>query len=658
MILRLIYLLIFIGSLEFINAQTSIDSLETLLSEASESAQKAELLIELGQELNDIQKLDTALMNIDEAFVLLKSINDTTLLGKALLHKGSNFYYRAKLDSAQFYYKKCIDLFGEKTNSAKGPAYHNLGNIAVDKGQFKESLPHYAISLELAQEDKDSLGIAHTFQSMGIAYYYLGNYQKCIDFFIDSKDMMEELGDQSGVADALNNIAAVYQDLEEYKKSHQYFMQSMELDSILENKAGVALSQNNIGNNYIYLSDFKQAEYYLSKAEVYFKEDPKEEKMLASNYLKQAQVQMKQDNFDAALPFLLKTIPIFEKLDAQQYLAEANISIGKCYLSLNKIQKSIPHLEKGEQIANEIEAVIEKNNAYNGLGTAYGANNQYQKAYEYQKKHSELNEQLLKERTTTVKARLSEMEMAEKEKKIQFLNQEKEIDRLELKDQAQSIKLQRVGLGLTASALLFFCSLAFQLFRSRRQKQEELNLLQVNEKALLEKNNVLENSQNELKQQRQKLNNQYQQSLEDQKRLEQEQVKLSEDFSTLQAANLALSVQLEEQKPIPSPAHFEEKLYQLNSGDIIKIGEICYLQSDSNYINFTLVNGEILRERNTLINLQKELPEELFLKIHRSYIVNILQVKTVQSNRLEMKNGDSITLSATGKKLINKVLKP
>ncbi|WP_434036079.1 LytR/AlgR family response regulator transcription factor [Formosa sp. 4Alg 33] len=65
----------------------------------------------------------------------------------------------------------------------------------------------------------------------------------------------------------------------------------------------------------------------------------------------------------------------------------------------------------------------------------------------------------------------------------------------------------------------------------------------------------------------------------------------------------------------------------------IKLTDINYIESDSEYVVFHLNNRKIMSYQ-TLKSLQKSLPEALFIRVHRSYIVNKLQVTGLKGRDL------------------------
>jgi len=67
----------------------------------------------------------------------------------------------------------------------------------------------------------------------------------------------------------------------------------------------------------------------------------------------------------------------------------------------------------------------------------------------------------------------------------------------------------------------------------------------------------------------------------------------------------------------------------------ISYADINYIQSWGNYLKFYLKDKNIKIVRKTIKVLESELPSNKFLRIHKSYIVNIDQVKAIEGNQIK-----------------------
>ena len=83
--------------------------------------------------------------------------------------------------------------------------------------------------------------------------------------------------------------------------------------------------------------------------------------------------------------------------------------------------------------------------------------------------------------------------------------------------------------------------------------------------------------------------------------------------------------------------------------EIIHFKDILWLHASSNYIEVHL-QDRIVLHRESLSKLEDILPENQFLRVHRSSIVNICVIKNIHSdlgryNLISLANGDEVKLS-------------
>ena len=80
----------------------------------------------------------------------------------------------------------------------------------------------------------------------------------------------------------------------------------------------------------------------------------------------------------------------------------------------------------------------------------------------------------------------------------------------------------------------------------------------------------------------------------------------------------------------------------------INFDEIIYIESLSDYIKIHLQN-KIIVTRETISAIDAKLPQQDFLRIHRSYIVNLSKIESFTNEEITLKN-TSLTISRSYKK--------
>ncbi len=79
---------------------------------------------------------------------------------------------------------------------------------------------------------------------------------------------------------------------------------------------------------------------------------------------------------------------------------------------------------------------------------------------------------------------------------------------------------------------------------------------------------------------------------------------------------------------------------QIKSGSVthqIKIDDIKYIEGLENYANVYL-NDEKIVTYNSLKDLLDSLPEKQFIRIHKSYIVEIKHINSFESHQVKLNN--------------------
>ena len=78
---------------------------------------------------------------------------------------------------------------------------------------------------------------------------------------------------------------------------------------------------------------------------------------------------------------------------------------------------------------------------------------------------------------------------------------------------------------------------------------------------------------------------------------------------------------------------------------------IVYAKASGDYVDISLASGEVLHTKEAISGLEKRLPGDRFLRVHRSYVVNIDCIREIRSRQnayeLMLSNDQSIVSSTT-----------
>ena len=79
----------------------------------------------------------------------------------------------------------------------------------------------------------------------------------------------------------------------------------------------------------------------------------------------------------------------------------------------------------------------------------------------------------------------------------------------------------------------------------------------------------------------------------------------------------------------------------------IDFNDIKYIESQKEYISIKLLNGEAVKALIRLKNIEEILPKANFMRIHRSFIVNLNHIVTVERNKIIYSSKEFIVVSDT-----------
>lgn len=77
---------------------------------------------------------------------------------------------------------------------------------------------------------------------------------------------------------------------------------------------------------------------------------------------------------------------------------------------------------------------------------------------------------------------------------------------------------------------------------------------------------------------------------------------------------------------------------------LVKIADIVYLESAGEYVRLHIEGSSTITTLFRLKNMETTLPQDSFLRVHRSYIVNLKRISSYTKGRIFLDNGEYIPL--------------
>ena len=292
----------------------------------------------------------------------------------------SSFAQKSQIDSL----KQLLRNY-KKTDTTKFLLYYDISR-AYDDEDDKLSLKYSDSALYIAPKlENKNKWLAKVFYRKGQNYYQyfhykesLDSYQKAIHFALKGKKTDELLGR------IYHNTGLIYQYNDEYKKALGYHQKAFELFVKIKNEKLGLTALNSVGACYTNLNDYKKAlNCYFQVLKIAETQNNESEMGLASGNI--GLVFKRIGNFEKAYAYFEKAIAIYSKINDMRNLINTYQSYGTAKDSDNDQKGAIKLYEKGLRLATKPEYDNLKYDLINGLGVAYLAQKNYEKAIDFLK---------------------------------------------------------------------------------------------------------------------------------------------------------------------------------------------------------------------------------------------------------------------------------
>ncbi len=389
-------------------------------------------------------------------------------------------YRKLYPDSSIYYLNAALNLIEDSGDNMPLPETYNfLGVAYLYKGDYLNSFDYHDKAKSLAFQNDDSLQYAHALNSLGRLYEGTAAYDKAIEYYNEALTVFELLNDRIGLAYIYSSLATFHQSQQNFDKAEELSKKALEIRKNEKLWAGVAFSYLELAKIYTDSGNDNLALETLQKAQQ-FSDSVQANMVLKAEINTEISSQLrKRKRYNEAEELMQVAIRIAEGIENQNLFMKVYNEVGKLNYDLKQYNKSILYLKKVIVSAEKSAFWKELKEAYLQLANNYEQLNDIAMAYNYYKKYTAIEKQFL----DTEKARL----VQQHESRIALENRARENDLLrleQLKNQALIAEQKLRNLGLFGITLLLFLVLIMLWINGlKRQKANRLLTEQKNKLA-------------------------------------------------------------------------------------------------------------------------------------------------------------------------------
>ena len=422
--------------------------------------------------------------------VLKTSAEDSIKVNTLIALSGSLLQTNA---SEALVYAQEAKALAEKLDFKRGQAYSlkSIGMCYYFQGNYIETLLYWQQSLNTFQSIGDKLGIANMLSNLGAVNFNKGDDEKAIKYYLESLETSEEIGDKLRIATALINIGAVYFNKENtHELALQYYLKALPISEELGDHDAIGTSAVNIGEIYLARGDDKSALVYFEKALMAYKKSGSGSVSYALYNI--GRVYTKRKDYVLSINYQQEAYNLAKTLNRKKEMSQALLGLGEAYRQGGNIKSAILAIKQSESIAQEIGANYELKNAYQSLAEMYNISADYRNAFKYQTLYTEIKDKLYNaEMDKTLQSMTLKFDLEKKQREVDLL----EKDKIQKVQESRNQKLLIFSIsGALFSVLLF----SFIQFRNNQSKQRSNALLKAQKEEIQHTLERLKNTQSQL----------------------------------------------------------------------------------------------------------------------------------------------------------------
>lgn len=439
-------------------------------------------------------------LNRDSLIRLLNtSMNDTT---RVLLYISIGQQYENNIpDSAIYYYTQARNLSEQVSyNTGMMKYLSNITYIYNSQGKYDTALVLNLQSLDLARKHGTLMQYAACLGNVANSYLYLEKYEKAVDYFLQTSELISKTGNDQYQCILYNNLAVTYVKMERPDKATEFARKAVQLAKKINDPYNLGISLDNLALAYIESDKPDSSLLYLHQASD--KAEETENSILKESVLINfAQTYMQMGDYIKMKPYAEMGLKLAKELDDMAGKADASIGLGYYFLYLNQADKALEYTRQAEKYALSDHLTEQLRKVYLLMSYISLSEKKFVNFRIYEYKHDSI-EDLIKNQMIlrNIQDLETKYETEKKTQQISQLEQEKEIQKLKLKQNRFTL-ITLFGITFTAILFIFFLIRGNKQKRLFYEKEKELQKIKINEleseKQLLATEAVLKGQEEE-----------------------------------------------------------------------------------------------------------------------------------------------------------------
>ncbi|MDN3666260.1 tetratricopeptide repeat-containing sensor histidine kinase [Algibacter miyuki] len=334
---------------------------------------------------------------IDSLFIELAFQKQDSTKVLPYLHLVKSLYAIGKYDRA-IKYIQASEKLSLSFNYKKGIAETNYYKALyyVQKDDYINAINSFSKANDFYNQQKNTLGIAHVNNHLGIIETKRGNYKKGLEYSLAAINTLQYFDQKQELSLAYNNLAKTYFSTGLENKAIEFNLKALDLQEQLSDTTAIHSTSKRLANLYYEKHDHYNAIEYFEKV---LKYNGHSDSLQSSVYPKLGGEYLALKQYEPATQYLIKGYNINRKTNNKPNLLIALNNLGDLNLQKNRLRTAQKQLLEAGEIAKEIDNKTELLRQYYLMKVVDSTQRNFHNAFIWQSKYYQLKSSLSKVKT-------------------------------------------------------------------------------------------------------------------------------------------------------------------------------------------------------------------------------------------------------------------
>ncbi|MBN2682343.1 MAG: tetratricopeptide repeat protein [Bacteroidales bacterium] len=388
----------------------------------------------------------------------------------------------------------------------KAFSIEEIDNI-TDKYDFYSDTTFYYLSCllrEKAQISNNKYYEAKSLRKTGLFYLAVYDYANALSSLMESQNLAQEINNKELLGDIFLTLGQIYYEIENNTESLNYYYKALELFKKLNIPEKIVSADNKIGVVFLRKGEMEKAIDHFKRI-IEYNNSLDEKQDLTPVYNNIGYAYSHNSENEEALKYFYLALSMSKETNDLKGMNRIKINIGRMHYLIKNYSEGEKYLNEALAGARSINDLSTVSLCYYYFHSFYSVQKNYEKALEFYRKHTALNDSLFRDESNRLIEKLKasyELQRKSQESKLQKAKFEARETKLKKIEQRNSFLIVLLVLIVIIAILFYF----WIRFRARQHKEislkenalvkAELENTQLAEKHLKEK---LEHKNVELK---------------------------------------------------------------------------------------------------------------------------------------------------------------